>query len=95
MFEDKEATIPEMKERIAKARRFLDTLQPAQFEGVEKRRVTMKLMGDTLEFAAPAYLLHFATPNFYFHQVSAYAILRSMGVQIGKRDYMGHDIIKE
>jgi len=27
-------------------------------------------------------------PNFYFHLQTAYAILRSLGVPIGKRDYL-------
>jgi hypothetical protein len=29
-------------------------------------------------------------PNFYFHLVTAYDILRSQGVQIGKANYMAH-----
>ncbi|MCJ2073906.1 DUF1993 domain-containing protein [Methylobacterium sp. J-030] len=29
-------------------------------------------------------------PQFYFHVVSAYAILRSKGVAIGKADYVPH-----
>ena len=29
-------------------------------------------------------------PNFYFHVVTAYDILRHAGVQIGKQDYMAH-----
>jgi uncharacterized protein len=28
-------------------------------------------------------------PNFYFHITTAYNILRSLGVDIGKRDFMG------
>lgn len=95
VFEDNETTIPEIKERVQKALRFLATLKPAQFEGVESRRVTVKLGPETHEAAAPAYLFHIATPNFYFHQVMAYAILRGMGVQIGKQDYMGMQLIKE
>jgi hypothetical protein len=34
-------------------------------------------------------LLKFALPNFYFHVTTAYDILRSRGVQIGKMDYIG------
>lgn len=29
-------------------------------------------------------------PNFYFHFVTAYAILRSLGVTVGKADDMAH-----
>lgn len=36
------------------------------------------------------YLNEFLMPNFYFHLVTAYGILRMSGVQIGKRDYMRH-----
>jgi hypothetical protein len=95
VFEDNETTIADLQGRVAKAQKFLATLKPPQFEGVDTRRVSLKLMGKPLEFAAPAYLLHFAIPNFYFHQVTAYAILRGMGVKIGKQDYMGHPIIHE
>ena len=28
-------------------------------------------------------------PNFYFHTTTAYNILRSLGIDIGKRDFMG------
>jgi len=36
---------------------------------------------------------HFAgwlTPNFYFHLVTAYDILRAKGLAIGKADYLSH-----
>jgi hypothetical protein len=34
------------------------------------------------------YLAHFALPNFYFHLVTAYDILRHNGVDVGKMDYI-------
>ncbi|MEM8614014.1 MAG: DUF1993 family protein, partial [Cyanobacteria bacterium P01_H01_bin.105] len=37
-----------------------------------------------------AYIDDFLIPNFYFHMVTAYDILRMAGVPIGKRDYMMH-----
>ncbi len=36
------------------------------------------------------YLSEFLMPNFYFHLVTSYGILRASGVPIGKRDYMFH-----
>ena len=36
------------------------------------------------------YLEAFLLPNFYFHLVTSYAILRGAGVPLGKRDYMLH-----
>ena len=35
------------------------------------------------------YFVEHALPNFYFHLSHAYAILRSNGVRLGKRDYLG------
>lgn len=40
-------------------------------------------------FAPDTYILSFALPNFHFHAVTAYDVLRSRGVPIGKRDYEG------
>ncbi|MCD9026724.1 DUF1993 domain-containing protein [Luteimonas sp. BDR2-5] len=37
-----------------------------------------------------AYVHEFLIPNFYFHLVTTYAILRTGGLDIGKRDYMQH-----
>ncbi len=36
------------------------------------------------------YVHDFLVPNFYFHLVTSYAILRMLGMSIGKADYMTH-----
>lgn len=43
----------------------------------------------TLTFTSETFLLSFSLPNFHFHAVTAYNILRSRGVPLGKRDYEG------
>ncbi|MEM6253596.1 MAG: DUF1993 domain-containing protein [Cyanobacteria bacterium P01_D01_bin.156] len=43
-----------------------------------------------LEIPGSTYVNDFLMPNFYFHMVTAYDILRMAGVPIGKRDYMMH-----
>ena len=35
------------------------------------------------------YLTEMALPNFYFHAVTAYSILRHNGVDVGKSDFIG------
>jgi hypothetical protein len=35
-----------------------------------------------------AYLKHYALPNMFFHIVTAYALLRQGGVDLGKTDYL-------
>jgi uncharacterized protein len=42
-----------------------------------------------LAFTSEALILSFSLPNFYFHAVTAYNILRTRGVPLGKRDYEG------
>ena len=39
-------------------------------------------------YTAEGFLLSFSLPNFYFHATTAYDILRSKGVPLGKRDFM-------
>lgn len=43
-----------------------------------------------VELSGNAYVNDFLIPNFYFHMVTAYDILRMAGVPIGKQDYMMH-----
>lgn len=43
-----------------------------------------------LELPGLAYVNDFLVPNFYFHLVTAYDILRMAGLPIGKADYMRH-----
>ncbi|WP_036487557.1 DUF1993 domain-containing protein [Myxosarcina sp. GI1] len=43
-----------------------------------------------IEMSGSVYVNDFLIPNFYFHLVTAYDILRMAGVSIGKRDYMMH-----
>ena len=82
-------SLAEMKARIDKTIEFLKTLKPGQLDGKEDSQVTVTVGGQPRQFKAQNYLYHFAMPNFYFHLTTAYNILRSLGVEIGKRDFMG------
>ena len=44
----------------------------------------------TLKMSGHDYIDEWLTPNFYFHLVTAYDILRAEGLAIGKADYMSH-----
>ena len=61
----------------------------AQVGGPEKRAVTRPGRGETKVFTGINYLLRYSMPNFYFHSSTAYAILRSNGVEVGKGDFIG------
>jgi len=45
-------------------------------------------------FNTEDFLLSFSIPNFHFHATTTYDILRSKGVPIGKRDYLGQIRVK-
>ena len=87
--EDTEKTIPELKARIAKTVDFIQSVGAAKIDGSDEREVVMKMRGQDMKFQGFQYLAGHALPNFYFHVTTAYNILRSNGVEIGKRDYIG------
>jgi uncharacterized protein len=89
-FTNTEATIPELKERIAKTIDFIKGLKAAQIDGTEDKEITIKFpSGAERKFTGQALLVNFCLPNFYFHYTTAYNILRHCGVEVGKRDFMG------
>ena len=88
-FEDNEATMEELKARIAKTLDFLETVPAAKLDGTEDKDITFPVGRDaTRTMKAQAYLLTWAMPNFFFHITTAYGILRHNGVDLGKRDYL-------
>ncbi|MCA3178650.1 MAG: DUF1993 domain-containing protein [Burkholderiaceae bacterium] len=88
-FADDEATFEQLKARIEKTRAFVAGVPRDAFEGAEARRVEVPTRTATYAFDGRTFLLHWAMPNFYFHVVTAYDILRHNGVEVGKRDYLG------
>ncbi|CAM3726299.1 DUF1993 family protein [Roseateles saccharophilus] len=89
-YEDSEATLAELAERIRKTRDYVLSVPVAAFEGSEGREITIpRRSGEPLKFDGLNYLRHFATPNFYFHVTTTYALLRHAGVPLGKNDYLG------
>ena len=88
--EDKEATIAELKHRIARTIDFIGSVPADKISGSEAREISVPMRGrDPLQLTGEAYLLNFVLPNFYFHVTTAYALLRHNGVELGKGDYLG------
>lgn len=88
-FEDNEKSVAELKARIQKTLDFIASVQPEQFAGAEDRDIKLVFPWATYDFTGRSYLMHYALPNFYFHATTAYDILRSQGVAIGKMDFLG------
>ena len=74
----------------AKAIKNVTAVTADKLDGRENTTFTIKLgpRGDT-EFTGIVYLSAFTIPNLHFHCTTAYNILRSNGVPLGKIDYFG------
>jgi hypothetical protein len=88
-FEDSESTIEELRTRIARTIDHLKGIPASAIDGSEERIVNIPLRERTLQMDGLAFLRTWALPNFYFHVVTTYAILRHNGIDIGKRDFLG------
>jgi len=88
-YADEESTFAELKARIAKTLAFVQGFGPNHIDDSETRDVTLTVGGQEIRFKGEAYLVHFVLPNFYFHAATAYDIVRSFGVPVGKRDFLG------
>ena len=88
-FEDTESTMEELFARVKKTIEYIDSVSPAQVEGSETRDIKIPLRDRTVEFKGLEFLQKWALPNFFFHHVTAYNLLRHNGVDIGKRDFLG------
>ena len=88
-YDDTEETIADLKARLAKTIDFVSSIKPGQIDRSEEKDIHLKLGPREVDWKGMQYLLGFALPNFYFHVVTAYDILRHNGVEIGKRDFIG------
>ena len=88
-FPDTETSFAEVKSRIQKAMEHVQSFKPEQIDGSETRDIVMKTPRGDLNFTGQQYLLFFSLPNFFFHATTTYSILRHVGVDIGKMDFMG------
>jgi len=88
-YDDVETSFADLKARIARTIAFLDGFKPGQIDGSEDREIEIKTPDRTLRFTGIDFLSHWALPNFFFHQTTAYDILRHNGVEVGKMDFLG------
>ena len=84
---DTEKTIADIRQRIRTVVEYLATFTREDFAGAEERPCSHTWMGGK-SLRGGDYLDHFALPNFYFHLVTAYDILRHNGIDVGKMDYI-------
>jgi uncharacterized protein len=88
-YEDNEASIDELRERIRKTVAFVKSVPADKVDGSEGREIVLPTRRGELRMDGESYLKHFALANFYFHCTTAYALLRHGGVELGKVDFLG------
>jgi len=88
-YEDNEATVAELKARIAKTLAFVNGVDAAKFVGSEDRDIVLQARAGELRLKGLNYLRDYVLPNMYFHVTTTYAILRHNGVDLGKPDFIG------
>jgi hypothetical protein len=79
---------------VADAREALGKLTPAEVNALEGGDVVFSIGEFKRDFTAESFIMSFSMPNFFFHATTAYDILRSKGVPLGKRDFMGQLRVK-
>jgi hypothetical protein len=80
----------ELRARLDEALAELRAIDAAALDAAEDKDLSLEIRGKVLmRFKGADFLLSFAQPNFYFHVTAAYAILRNLGIDVGKRDFMG------
>lgn len=86
--EDNEATIEQLQTRLRSVVGYLSEYSAKDFEGADTRHITQPRWAGKIMLGADYFHEH-VIPNFYFHATHTYAILRHVGVPLGKRDYLG------
>lgn len=78
-----------LQKLIADTHAGLKALTPAEINALEGRDVTFQMRDFKIPFVAEGFVQTFSLPNLHFHATTAYDILRTKGVKLGKRDYLG------
>lgn len=88
VFEDNEVQLADFIQRIDKTIDYLKTINLEDFKNYEAKKIKFP-WNPGMELHGKDYLIQFAMPNFYFHVTTAYNILRSSGIELGKADFLG------
>jgi hypothetical protein len=91
---DTETTFDELHARIHAVRGFVDGFTAHDFAETAHRVISRPNWEGKIMHGHDFFLEH-VLPNFYFHCTHAYAILRHVGVPLGKKDFLGTLSLKD
>ena len=78
-----------LQKMVTAAREAVEKAKPDELNARSCKDVIFTVGDRKLPFTAEGFLQTFSLPNFFFHATTAYDILRSKGVPLGKRDFLG------
>lgn len=90
-YEDTESTLAELRLRLETTISYLDTFLATDFVHAATAEARFPYFPG-MHMVGADYVIGYGIPNFFFHVVTAYDILRQYGFDIGKADYMGKEV---
>lgn len=88
-FEDTETSFADLRLRIASTLEYIRSVPAAKIDGTENKDIVVPRRDGSMTLKGEVYLKHYSLPNLYFHVMTAYALLRHNGVDLGKGDFLG------
>ena len=79
----------ELRALVAEAKAGVAAFSEAEAAALADKSMVFVLGEQEMPFSNQNFLMSFSLPNFYFHVTTSYDILRSLGVPLSKRDYLG------
>ncbi len=81
-------TFASLHAHIKKSRGFLSELSDDAINADPDGDITVPVGPEEQTFKRAFFIQNFIIPNLYFHVTASYLILRHLGVEIGKRDFL-------
>jgi hypothetical protein len=89
--EDTETTITELQTRLTNTIAYLESFKEADFAQAAQAEARFPWFPG-MHMVGADYIFGYGLPNFFFHVVTAYDILRHHGFEIGKSNYIGGEL---
>lgn len=78
-----------LRELLTEAEEYLVDQDPETINALLGKDMVFRIGKREMPFTSDGFLLSFSLPNVHFHAATTYAILRHLGVPLGKLDYLG------